>query len=430
MEQQNEVMPQQGSEDLQGMYAAYKKSKEVNKKLSKEEILAKFFTPRRDKEIFRALPALSRDSSIPLIDRYFEKAYFHEVKTGKKYRKVYCPAHNNPQVQLIDKATGKPAVDQAGNPVMGSAPCPLCRKAKAVLATQDRSFLAKIKGKKKEEIEKILTPAEKEIHAKNKKIYEEGSKLEAKKFYILRGVDRGAEKDGVKFWRMKHSFKNNGNYDKLMAITEDYSLQHGNFTDINKGTDFTIMVADAQMPGKSYTYREVTAIIPRGPSKLHTDSTIEKAWLDDKTQWRDVFKPAVAPKITALKFLELAAEDALDANGNVIGTNAPYFDESDPNNKKWVFPNHPELEAEANRRDDNLEAGGNEEYGYEEESEYANAAVSVATNSTKPDITNIGDGDVKPFNHGSVNIGGSTSTATASAGQPAKQDAAYDDLPF
>jgi hypothetical protein len=428
MEQQNDVTTQQGSEDLQGMYAAYKKSMEKKKKLTKEEILAKYFTPRRDKEIFRALPAINKDASIPLIDRYFEKAFFHEVKTGpKKYRKVYCPANNDPKVQAVDK-NGQPVVDQNGAPVMVSAPCPLCKKAKALLATQDRSLLPKIKGKKKEEIEKILTPQEKAIHAENRRIYEAGSKLEAKKFYVLRGIDRGAEKDGVKFWRFKHNFKNQGTYDKLMGITEDYSLQHGNFTDVNKGTDFTIIVIDAQLPGKNYTYRDISAIIPRGPSKLHTDSTIEKAWLEDKTQWRDVFKPAVAPKITSLKFLELAAEDAYDANGFVIGTNAPYFDESDPQNKKWVFPNHPELEAEANRRDDNLEADG-EDYGYDEENEYASAATTVVNNSSKPDITNIGDSDVKNFNHGSVNIG-TAPTANPSSGQPAKQDAAYDDLPF
>lgn len=425
MEQQNDVTTQQGSEDLQGMYAAYKKSKEVKKRLSKEEMLAKYFSPRRDREIFRALPTINKDASIPLIDRYFEKAYFHEVKAGKKFRKVYCPAHNDPKIQAVDK-DNKPVFDQNNNPVMVSSPCPLCKKAKAVLATQDRTILTKTKGKKKEELETLLTADEKRIVAKNKEIYEQGSKLEAKKFYILRGIDRGAEKDGVKFWRFKHNFKNQGTYDKLMAITEDYSLQTGNFTDIVKGTDFSIVVIDAQLPGKSYTYRDISAIIPRGPSKLHTDPMIEKQWLEDKTVWRDVFKPAVAPKITSLKFLELAAEDAFDTNGRIIGCNAPYFEDSDPNNKKWVFPNHPELEAEANRKDDNLEAE-DEQYGYEDENEYASAATTVVTNnnSEKKDITTITDNDVNKFNHGSVNIGTSQPMSTTTAG---KEE--YGDLPF
>lgn len=419
METSNDaVTPQQGSEDLQGMYAAYKKQKEVKKRLSKEEILAKYFTPRRDREIFRALPPINRDPSVPMIDRYFEKAYFHEVKAGKKFKKVSCPAHNDPSVQALDKETGKPAIDQNGNPVMVRPSCPLCKKAKTLLATQDRSILAKTKGKKKEELEKTLTTEELRIVQKNKDIYTEASKIEAKKYYVLRGIDRGAEKDGVKFWRFKHNFKNQGTYDKLMAITEDYSLQTGDFTDINKGTDFSIVVIDAQIPGKSYTYRDISAIIPRGPSKLSNDPITEKQWLEDKTKWRDVFKPITAPKIDAHKFLELAAEDLKDASGKVIGTNAPYYDDTDGNNKRWVIPNHPDLEAEANRRDENLNA--EDEY-VDEDSDLAVAATTVVTNNNTPqrDITTITDNDVKTFNHGSVNVGSA----------PVKQEA-YDDLPF
>lgn len=415
MEQQQDVVAsEQGSDDLQGMYAAYKKQKEVKKKLSKEEILAKYFFPRRDKEIFRALPPVNKDSTIPLIDRLFEKAYFHEIKAGKKYKKVYCPAHNDQKVQAID-TKGQPVVDQNNNPVMTTAPCPLCKKSKTLLATQDRSILQKTKGKKKEDLPTLLSREEFAIHEKNKKIYENASKMEAKKFYILRGIDRGAEKDGVKFWRFKHNFKNQGTYDTLMAITEEYSLNHGNFTDMVKGTDFSIVVIDAQLPGKSYTYRDISAIIARGPSKLHTDPITEKQWLDDKTVWKDVFKAAVAPKITAYKFLQLCAED--DGQG---GTNAPFYDETDPNNKHWVFPNHPELEAEANRRDENLDA---DDYNVDEENEYASAATSVVTNNNtqKPDISTITDKDVKPFNHGSVSI-------NASAGSVKQEQ--YDDLPF
>lgn len=419
MEQQNnEVTSQQGSDDLHGMYAAYKKTKETKKPLTKEEKLAKFFVPRRDKEIFRTLPPLNRDSTIPLGDRLFEKAYFHEVKAGKKYRKVYCPAHNDPKVQAKDPQ-GNLVFDQNNNPVMVSSPCPMCKKAKALLATQDRSLIAKTKGVKKEQLEQILTPAEKQIVEKNKKIYTDASKIEAKKFYILRGIDRGLEKDGVKFWRFKHDFRNKGTYDKLMAVTEEYVLEHGNFFDTIKGTDFTILMQDAQMPGKSYTYRDINTILTRGQSKLHVDPLIEKQWLEDKTVWKDVFKPVTAPKIDAHKFLELAAEDLRDNTGNVIGTCAPYYEDSDPTNKRWIIPNHPELEAEVNRRDDNLDADN--DY-YEEENEYASAASNVVSdnNAPKQDINTITNSDVKPFNHGAETI------ATTKQ-QPQE---AYDDLPF
>lgn len=420
MADSNEVTSQQGSENLQSMFAHYKKRKEVKKFVSKEEKLAKYFTPRRDKEYFRPLPATNKDIKVPLIDRLFQPAYFHEVKVGKNWKKIYCPAHNDPKVQAIDK-NGQPVVDQNGKPVLVAPHCPLCKKAKVHLATQDRSIQAKVKGKKKEQIERELTSDELRIFNKNKEIWSEASKMEAKKFYILSGIDRGSEKDGKKFWRFKHNFKNKGIFDTLMSVTEEYSLQHGDFTDVNTGTDFTIIVVDSQMPGKTYTYKDVSAVIARGPSKLSTDPMKEKEWLEDKTEWRDVFKPAVARGITAQQFLELAAEG-----------NAPYWDDSDANNKRWVFPNHPELEAAANRRDDNLDA--EDEYSnYDEDDSYASAAISTVNESSKPDITTITEADVKTFNHNSTDIGAPAQQTTQAPAQQqpiAAGNDSYDDLPF
>ena len=43
---QSNVPEAQGAEDVQGMYAAYKKQKEVKKRFTKEEILARYFSPR------------------------------------------------------------------------------------------------------------------------------------------------------------------------------------------------------------------------------------------------------------------------------------------------------------------------------------------------------------------------------------------------
>lgn len=411
MAESQEVVSQQGSEDLQSMYASYKERKEVKKFLTKEEKLAKYFNPRRDKEYFRALPASNNDSKIPLIDRIFQQAYFHEVKIGKDWKKVYCPAHNDPKIQALDK-DNKPVFDQNNKPVMVSVPCPLCKKSKVHLATQDRSIQAKVKGKKKEEIEKILSSDELKIYNKNKEIFSESTRMEAKKFYILRGIDRGAEKDGVKFWRIKHSFKNKGVFDIIMSVTEEYGLQHGFFTDINKGTDFTIIVGDTTMPGKTYSYKEVSAIIARGPSKLHpTDPMIEKQWLSDKTEWREVFKASIAPHITTHQFLELAAEG-----------NAPYFDMTDSNNKRWVFPNHLDLELAANTRTQNLDAP--DEYDSYDDEGTSSAATSVVNDTYKTDITTITDQDVKKFNHDSQQLAGSVSEPVESS------DSEYGDLPF
>ncbi len=405
----NEASTQQGSENMQGFFAAYKKQKEVKKKLSKDEMLAKYFSPRNDKEYFRALPPLTK-SNPPRPEDYFPTAHFHVLRVGKIWKKIYCPAHNESKIQAIDK-DGKPVFDQNNKPVLVSVPCALCKKAKTLLATQDRSLLAKTKGKKKEELEKELTSDEKRIVAKNKEIYTEASKLEAKKFYILRGIDKGKDKDGVKFWRFKHNFKNQGIYDKIMAATEEFSMQHGDFTDVEKGTDLSIVVVDSQIPNTNIYFKDVSAIIPRGSSKLNNDPMILKQWLDDKTTWKDVYKPAVAPNITSGEYLELAAEG-----------NAPYFDESDPKNKKWIFPNHPDLEEKANTRDKKLDADSDDEYGnYDEETE--SVASSVVGDSYKNDITTITDKDVKEFKHGSEDIGVKQTSKT-------EAEPEYGDLPF
>jgi hypothetical protein len=414
------VAPQQGSEALQGMFASYKKQKEVKKRLTKEEILARYFNPRKDKEFFRILPTIDNDNTKPLLERLFPVAYFHVIKTGKggkSFKKVYCPAHNDPKVQAIGK-DGQPVFGDNGKPVMMSAPCPLCKKHKTILATQNREILAKTKGKKADEIKKLLTEDEYKIYEQNKKIYADAGKYEAKKYYVVRGVDKGSEKDGVKFWRIKHHFKNQGDYDKIMGVTEDYSLQHGDFTDVETGTDLTILVVDSQIPGSNFFYRSVSSIIPRGPSKLSNDPTIAKQWLDDKTTWRDVFTPAKAPKITPLQYLELAAEGVYERN------NSPYWDDSDSNNKKWVFPNHPDLEAAANTRDDKLDADDDYD-NIDESDEYVSAATTAVNDSYKKDITNITDADVTTFKHGSVDVAASIQNSTSK--QPVES---YDDLPF
>ena len=201
------------------------------KRPSKEEILAKYFTPRKDKEIFRILPPLAgRD--------YIETAFFHAVKVnapgGQRYRKIYCPAHNDPKVPKVD-ANGEVIRDQQGNPVMIIKPCPICEKSKEILQKQDPS----LKGVKKEE----MTPQQLAVKEQNDKIWKASSELQAKKFYIIRGIDKGAEKDGVKFWRFKHNFKQQGVLDKLgPAVTNWMDDNMIDYTDVNKGREETELI--------------------------------------------------------------------------------------------------------------------------------------------------------------------------------------------
>lgn len=376
---ENQTNPQ-NTEDLsklKTMFSDYEKeATKTSRRKSSEEILAKYFVPRKTKEIFRILPPkLGHD--------YIDKAFFHVVPTtiagGKtKHNTVlYCPAHNDPKVPKIDKDKN-PVLDTDGKQVMTPAPCSLCKKHKSILIKQDPS----LKGKKKDD----LNENEKKIWEKNREIFIEANKWQAKKFYIVRGVDKGNQKDGVKFWRFKHNFKKQGTYDKLMPVLNEYvDYNQVDFTHPIHGTDLSITMADTEWNGM--VYKQISAITTRGKSKLHEDSIVVRQWLEDDIIWRDVFKPKSAPNITPHQYLEFVAEG-----------NAPYWDDTDANNKHWVFPNNPELQEAANTRRLNLDDDKVDE-NFEQASDLTNKEESHIT------VSNVTVADVGKDKDSSIEIG-------------------------
>jgi glutaredoxin len=385
-------------------FSDYQKNQVKNKRKSKEDILAKYFVPRKTKEVFRILPYRTKF--------FFTEAFFHVVDTvvaGGKIKHgtvIYCPAHNDPKVQKV--VNGVPQLDGNGNPLMIPAPCPLCDKSKRILASQDPS----LKNVKKDD----LTEAQKVVYEKNKKIFIESGRWEAKKFYIVKGIDKGAEKDGVKFWRFKHNFKNQGTLDKLFPVLDEFNTQNGvSFADAQNGADLSIVMADTEF--NKHVYKTISAITCRNKSPLHADQIVARQWLDDPITWREVFQPKKAPNITSYEFLEMVAS----------GTN-PYWEDSDTTNKHWVFPGRPELEEKANTRTRNLDADGNENFEQAsdlEEGEYSPVTIS----------------NVKPENVGTYQDDAVDITAKAGATEeteevdveidgeiPPSND--YEDLPF
>lgn len=326
--------------ELKNYQTKEKKKNEGGSRKSREEILAKYFVPRNDQEVFRILPPKENET------KPIQEAFFHVVSLngagGKKMhgKVVYCPRHNDPLVEQKDE-NGNVIKDQEGKPVKVPAPCPLCEKNKKILSTQDNS----IKGIKKEE----LTEAQKEIFENNKKIFIEANKWDAKKFYIVRGIDKGKMKDGVKFWRFKKNYKNQGTFDRLIPVLNEF-MEYYKFPyfDPENGSDLSISMTDAEFNGRSY--KTISAIVCKPPSKLHEDPVVAQQWLNDPIGWRDVFKKKKAPNITPEEYLEMVTN----------GTD-PYWDDSDSNNKKWVFPGRPDLEEKANQRDRDLTANGNDD---------------------------------------------------------------------
>ena len=398
-------------DDIKRMFSDYQKKSQTqgSKRKSREEILAKYFVPRKTKETFRILPPKPGKKRI-------EEAFFHVVPTltagGKKRHGtvIYCPAHNDPKVPKMG-LDGKPVTDQNGNPVLVPAPCPLCAKHKKILATQDQS----IKGIKKEKMNETQLA----INEKNKKIFAEANGWEAKKFYILRGIDRGVEKDGVKFWRFKHNYKNQGTLDKLLPVLEQYTAtQKADYASATDGTDLSILMTDSEFNG--HVYKAISAILFNGKSPLHGDSIMARSWLEDDITWRDIFKPKQAPGMPPYEFLEAVAN----------GTN-PYWDDIDQNNKHWVFPGRPDLEEAANTRNRNLDADSEEDF---------EQASDLDEEYPRVTISNITESKVGTYQDDVVNVGAAALAATpntvqspepqssASDGAPGSGD--YEDLPF
>jgi len=378
MSNENSMTNAQGGNlsDLKKMFSDYQKKQSQSKnRKSREDLLAKYFVPRKTKELFRILPPKAGK-------KHIEEAFFHVVTTNakggtKKHGSViYCPAHNDPKVPKLG-SDGKPVLDSNGAPILIPAPCPLCAKHKKELAKQDPS----IKGIKKE----AMNDMQLKVKEKNDLIYKEAVKWEAKKFYIVRGIDKGAEKDGVKFWRFKHNYKNQGTLDKLLPILEDYmSNQQADFSDPIKGTDLSIVMTDSDFNGHSY--KAISAISARPTSPLSNDRLVMENWLADDTTWRDVFMPKKAPNTTPHEFLEMVA------NGT-----SPYWDDTDANNKHWVFPGRPDLEEAANTRTANLDADDDENFEQASDlndEEYPRVTVSNITESKvgtyKDDASDLG----------------------------------------
>lgn len=398
----------QNLNDLKAMFANFQKKQTQSTSTSREDKLAKYFVPRKTKEIFRILPPKHGK-------KHIEEAFFHVVPTNASGGKIkhgsiiYCPAHNDPKVPKLD-ANGNTMLDTNGNPVMIPAPCPLCAKHKKLIATQDPS----LKGKKKDD----MNPSELKIKAKNDEIYKEAIKWEAKKFYIVRGIDKGMEKDGVKFWRFKHNYKNQGTLDKLLPILQEYmETQLSDFSDPNVGTDLSIIMTDTELNGR--VYKTISAITYRGKSILHGDQIVMNEWLNDNVTWRDVFKPKTAPNITPYEFLEMIA----------IG-NSPYWDDTDQSKKHWVFPGRPDLEEAANNRQRNLDADTDDNFEMASDVEtHANRII----NSGSVNINNVNKTNVGTFEDNSINLGKKTVQETAPDDIDSNIDdidTDYDDLPF
>jgi hypothetical protein len=180
--------------------------------MSQEDRMKRYFAailPKGENSGQRRIRILpTTDGSSP-----FKEVWFHEIQVNGTYNKLYDP----------DKNEG------------------------------GRSPLTEVY----EELMKTGKQTDKDLAAQYK----------ARKFYIVKVIDRDYEEDGVKFWRFKHNYKQDGILDKIIPIWR----AKGNLTDPNEGRDLIIQLVKSKTPkGKEYT--SIQTVMYDDPSKLSEDA--------------------------------------------------------------------------------------------------------------------------------------------------------------
>jgi hypothetical protein len=217
---------------LDAVLAQYEKAKggtSSTNKMSQEDRMKKYFAAiltqneTSGQKRLRILP--TPDGSSP-----FKEVWYHEVQVEGKWNKIYDPGKND----------------------------------------NERSPLT--------EIHDELMSTGKESDKELAKAYK------PRKFYIVKVIDRDNEADGVKFWRFKHNYKNEGILDKIIPIWK----AKGDITDPVNGRDLIIELAKAKTP-KGATYTVIQTVMHDDPSPVHTDTETAKSWVEDPLTWADVY---------------------------------------------------------------------------------------------------------------------------------------------
>jgi len=217
---------------LDAVLAQYEKAKGgtgSTNKMSQEDRMKKYFAAiltqneTSGQKRLRILP--TPDGSSP-----FKEVWYHEVQVEGKWNKIYDPGKND----------------------------------------NERSPLT--------EIHDELMSTGKESDKELAKAYK------PRKFYIVKVIDRDNEADGVKFWRFKHNYKNEGILDKIIPIWK----AKGDITNPVNGRDLIIELAKAKTP-KGATYTVIQTVMHDDPSPVHTDAETAKSWVEDPLTWADVY---------------------------------------------------------------------------------------------------------------------------------------------
>jgi hypothetical protein len=176
--------------------------------------------------------------------------------------------------------------------------CPFCQAREAVLAT----------GKDEDK--------------------ELSKQYSARQYYIIKVIDRDNEADGVKFWRIKHNYKKQGAYDKIMAAIKNAGHD---ITDTENGRDLNIEII---RDGLMSTIQAISVALDKTP--LSTNEEKVNTWTSDVRTWEDVYS------VRGYEYLAI-----------VVKGDSPVWDKDE---KRYVGKLEMEAKGKANSdEDDDLE---------------------------------------------------------------------------
>jgi hypothetical protein len=239
-------------------YEQSQKSSSTSNKMSQDERMKKYFAAllkdneKQGQKRLRILP--TSDGSSP-----FKEVWFHEIQVDGKWQKFYDPGKND----------------------------------------NERSPLSEVY----EELMSTGRDADKEL----------AKQYKPRKFYIVKLIDRDNEQDGVKFWRFKHNYKNEGILDKLIPIFR----AKGDVTDPAKGRDIILEMTKAKTP-KGAAYTVIQTIMYDDPAPIHEDKEIADSWVNDELTWADVYSKKPVEYLEAIAKGETPRWDS-EKGGYVYG---------------------------------------------------------------------------------------------------------------
>jgi hypothetical protein len=218
---------------LDAVLAQYENAKQggssSTSKFSQEDRMKKYFAAilkdneKQGQKRIRILP--TPDGSSP-----FKEVWFHEIQVDGKWQKFYDPAKND----------------------------------------NERSPLSEVY----EELMSTGKESDKEL----------AKQYKPRKFYIVKVIDRDNEQDGVKFWRFKHNYKQEGIFDKIIPI---YKAK-GDVADAEKGRDLILELTKAKTP-KGAFYTVIQTVMYDDPSPVHDEADTMSEWVNDELTWEDVY---------------------------------------------------------------------------------------------------------------------------------------------